>query len=109
MKCPECQNENPDGAKFCYECGYDLRKTKDIPSERFTHPQSYTPKFLVDKILANKSVIEGERKQITVFFADVVGSTSFSEKLDPEKVYQIMDGCYKILIDEIHKYEGSIE
>ena len=109
MECPECQNENPDGAKFCYECGYDLRKTKDIPSERFTHPQSYTPKFLVDKILANKSVIEGERKQITVFFADVVGSTSFSEKLDPEKVYQIMDGCYKILIDEIHKYEGSIE
>ena len=89
MKCPKCQNENTDAQKFCGECGYDLRKVKDTPSKRFTHPQSYTPKFPVDKILTNKNFIEGERKQITVFFADVVGSTSFSEKLDPEEVYSI--------------------
>jgi len=108
MKCPKCQNENPDGAKFCYECGYDLRKTKDIPTKRFAHPQSYTPKFLVNKILAHKSVIEGERKQVTVFFADVAGFTSISEKLDPEEVHRIMDGVFRILMDEIHTYEGTI-
>jgi len=108
MKCPKCQTENPDGAKFCIECAYDLRKVKDTPSNRFTHPQSYTPKFLVDKILANKSSVEGERKQVTVFFADVAGFSSFSEKLDPEEVHRIMDGAFRIMMNEIHEYEGTI-
>jgi len=88
MKCPKCQLEISEDSKFCKECGYDLRKTADIPTKQFTHPKSYTPKFLVDKILADKSVIEGERKQVTVFFADVAGFTSFSEKLDPEQVHR---------------------
>ncbi len=50
--------------------------------------------------------IEGERKLVTVMFADVADFTSLSEKLDPEEVHQIMDGCFKILTDEIHTYEG---
>ena len=108
MKCPKCQHENPDAQKFCGECGYDLRDVAGIPSKRFAHPQSYTPKFLVDKILTNKSVIEGERKLVTVFFADVAGFSSFSEKLDPEQVHQIMDGTFRIMMDEIHEYEGTI-
>ncbi|MDH4205100.1 MAG: AAA family ATPase [Desulfobacteraceae bacterium] len=108
MKCPKCQTDNPDGAKFCNECAYDLKKITDLPSERFSHPQSYTPKFLVDKILAHKSAVEGERKQVTVFFADVAGFTSFSEKLDPEQVHRIMDGAFRIMMNEIHEYEGNI-
>ena len=76
--------------------------------QKFTHPKSYTPKFLVDKILTNKSVIEGERKLVTVFFADVAGFSSFSEKLDPEKVHRIMDGAFRIMMDEIHEYEGTV-
>ncbi|MFC1823206.1 adenylate/guanylate cyclase domain-containing protein [Thermodesulfobacteriota bacterium] len=108
MQCPKCQHENPDTQKFCGECGCDLKKVKDIPSKRFTHPQSYTPKFLVEKILAHKSAIEGERKQVTVFFADVAGFTSFSEKLDPEQVHQIMDGAFRIMMNEIHESEGTI-
>lgn len=108
MKCPECQHENPDAQKFCGECGYDLRNVADIPSKQFAHPQSYTPKFLVDKILAQKSVIEGERKQVTVFFADVAGFTTLSEKLDPEQVHRIMDGAFRIMMNEIHEYEGTI-
>jgi class 3 adenylate cyclase len=134
MKCPKCQFENLDTAKFCVECAspmefhcpncgaitlatgkfcqecaYDLSKAKEAPSFiDYSQPQSYTPKFLADKILTNRSSIEGERKLVTVLFADVANYTSMSEKLDPEEVHQIMDGCFKILMDEIHRYEGTI-
>ena len=108
MKCPQCQNENPDGSKFCNECGYDLRRLAATLLERFVHPQSYTPKFLIDKILAHKSAIEGERKIVTVLFADVANSTAMFERLDPENVHEIMDGCFKVLMDEIHGCEGII-
>ena len=73
-----------------------------------TQPHSYTPKFLADKILTTRSSIEGERKVVTVLFADVANYTSLSEKLDPEEVHEIMDGCFQILMDEIHRYEGTI-
>jgi class 3 adenylate cyclase/tetratricopeptide (TPR) repeat protein len=78
------------------------------PPIDYTQPQSYTPKFLADKILTTRSSIEGERKLVTVLFADVANYTSLAEKLDPEEVHQIMDGCFKILMDEIHRYEGTI-
>jgi len=108
MKCPKCQFENAEGIKFCGDCGYDLRKVQEPPSDAYTHPQSYTPKFLADKILTAKSSIEGERKIVTVLFADVANYTPMSEKLDPEQVHQIMDGCFKILMDETHDHEGTI-
>jgi len=108
MKCPKCRTDNPDGAKYCNGCGCDLKKVTDTTPKKFTHLQSYTPKFLIEKILAHKSAIEGERKQVTVFFADVAGFTSLSEKLDPEQVHRIMDGAFRIMMDEIHAYEGTI-
>jgi len=108
LKCPECGKVLPSGAKFCNECGHDLRKPADTPPIDRNQPQSYTPKHLADKILTTRSSIEGERKLVTVFFADVANYTSISEKLDPEEVHQIMDGAFKILMDEIHKYEGAI-
>ncbi len=74
----------------------------------YEQPHSYTPKHLADKILTSRSSLEGERKLVTVLFADVADYTVMSEKLDPEEVHQIMDGCFKILMDEIHKYEGTI-
>jgi hypothetical protein len=61
----------------------------------------YTPRHLVEKILTTRSSIQGERKFVTVFFADVADYTSISEQLDPEESHQIMDGCFKILMDEI--------
>ncbi len=122
MKCPKCQNENPEtkkfctecGAKlslvcphcqaeirptekFCGECGQDLRGLKEASPINYEQPQSYTPKHLADKILTTKSTIEGERKLVTVLFADVAGFTSLSEKLEPEEVHQIMEGCLRIL------------
>ena len=133
MECPKCQSDNREGVKFCEkcgtamelvcakcgakipldkqfcgECGHDLSRPEEVPPIDYNQPQSYTPKFLAEKILTTRSSIEGERKLVTVLFADVANYTSMSEKIDPEEVHQIMDGCFKILMDKIHKYEGTI-
>jgi len=134
MKCPKCQTENREEARFCDGCGVqlsgkcsncgtelrptarfcdccgnDLKEVTATPSIDYSQPQSYTPKFLAEKIFDTRSSIAGERKLVTVLFADVANYTSISEKLDPEEVHQIMDGCFKILMDEIHRYEGTID
>jgi len=106
--CPHCGTENLPDDKFCGECGHNFKKLKEAPPIDYSEPQSYTPKFLADKIITTRSTIEGERKLVTVLFADVANYTSMSEKLDPEEVHQVMDGCFKILMAEIHKYEGTI-
>ena len=108
LVCPGCGTSVPANRYFCGECGHDLRKSRESPPIDYSQPQSYTPKFLADKILTTRSSIEGERKLVTMLFADVANYTSISEKLDPEEVHQIMDGCFKILMDEIHRYEGTI-
>ena len=108
LTCPNCSVKIPFGRKFCGECGFKLTEPSQAPAVDYSEPQSYTPKFLADKILTTRSSIEGERKLVTVLFADVANYTSMSEKLDPEEVHQIMDGCFKILMDEIHRYEGTI-
>lgn len=107
--CPVCNFINPSAYQFCGKCGQNIgRPSPETLTANFSKPQSYTPKHLADKILTNRSSIEGERKFVTVLFADVANFTSFSEKLDPEEIHRIMDGCFKILMDEIHKYEGTI-
>ncbi|NIS67903.1 MAG: zinc-ribbon domain-containing protein, partial [Proteobacteria bacterium] len=108
LACPSCGAKIPSDREFCGECGHDIGKPREAPSIDYNQPQSYTPKFLADKILNGRSSIEGERKLVTVFFADVANYTSMAEKLDPEEVHQVMDGCFKILMDEIHRYEGTI-
>jgi class 3 adenylate cyclase len=108
LECPECGAKIQLGRKFCGECGHDLKRPAETPPIDYNQPQSYTPKFLADKILTTRSSIEGDRKVVTVLFADVANYTSIAEKLDPEEVHQIMDGCFKILMDEIHKFEGTI-
>jgi len=108
LKCPHCSKTLPVNAKFCNECGIDLTKPIETAPINYSEPQSYTPKHLTDKILNTRSSIEGERKLVTVLFADVANYTSMSEKLDPEEVHQIMDECFRILMDEIHKFEGTI-
>ena len=71
-------------------------------------PRSYTPKHLVEKIMHSKAALEGERKQVTVLFADVPGFTAMSEKLDPEEVHAIMDCAFEVILNEVHRYEGMI-
>ncbi len=107
--CPDCGRILPLTARFCDKCGHDLSKPAESSAPiDYSQPESYTPKYLADKILTTRSSIEGERKLVTVLFADVANYTSISEKLDPEEVHQIMDGCFKVLMDEIHRYEGTI-
>ena len=108
IDCPACGKTNPPGSKFCNECGQDLRGQGPASPLDYSHPHSYTPKFLAEKILTTRSSIEGERKLVTVLFADVANFTTISEKLDPEEIHGIMDGCFKILMGEVHRYEGTI-
>ena len=106
--CTECQSENPRDNNFCDRCGHRLAEPAGPRPVDYSKPQSYTPKYLAEKILITRSSIEGERKLVTVFFADVADYTAMSEKLDPEEIHQIMDGCFGILMDDIHRYEGTI-
>ncbi len=77
-------------------------------SYRGADPVSYTPKHLAEKILTSKSAIEGERKRVTVMFADVSGFTAMSERLDPEDVHNIMDRAFEVILEAVHRYEGTI-
>jgi class 3 adenylate cyclase/tetratricopeptide (TPR) repeat protein len=108
QSCPHCGNNMLWSARFCDECGYALL-SPDLPSPvDYSLPRSYTPKPLVERILSNRNYIEGERKRVTALFADVANYTSISEKLDPEEMHKIMEGCFKVLMDEVHRYEGII-
>jgi len=118
LVCPNCSNNLDLEAKFCDECGYNLKladKANEKPSqlEKVTEEFEekalrYIPKNLAEKILNNKAALEGERKQITVLFTDVSGFTALSEKLDPEEVRTLMNSCFEIIIEEVHRYEGTI-
>jgi predicted ATPase/class 3 adenylate cyclase len=71
-------------------------------------PRSYTPTHLAEKILRLRSALQGERKQVTVLFADVSGFTAISEKLDPEEVHRLMNGAFELMLGEIHRFEGTV-
>ena len=106
--CPDCHQPVLPQARFCDQCGLDLAASSQPPSVDYTHPRSYTPRFLAQKILNHREAVEGERKLVTVLFADVVNYTAISENLDPEDVHRLMDRCFRLLIDEVHRYEGTI-
>ena len=95
---------------FCGKCGQPLSTTAAplLPEYANRSPREYTPPFLLEKILVNRTTLEGERKHVSVFFADVAGFTTLSETLDPEEVHDIMDGCFEILGQEIHGAGGTI-
>ncbi len=71
-------------------------------------PRDYTPKHLADKILQSKSALEGERKQVTVLFADVKGSMELAEQLDPEQWHGILERFFEILTEGVHRFEGTV-
>ena len=77
-----------------------------VPPDR--DRRAYTPKHLADKILQSKSALEGERKQVTVLFADVKGSMELAEQLDPEEWHEILDRFFQILSEGVHRFEGTV-
>jgi class 3 adenylate cyclase/tetratricopeptide (TPR) repeat protein len=130
--CPRCDHENPLGARFCMHCGASLARScagcgAALPAEARFCPscgravedaapsppptrdlRAYTPKHLAEKILASKSAIEGERKQVTILFADVKSSMELAESVDPEEWHAILDRFFTILADGVHRFEGTV-
>jgi class 3 adenylate cyclase/tetratricopeptide (TPR) repeat protein/regulation of enolase protein 1 (concanavalin A-like superfamily) len=108
--CPKCGAELRPKAKFCDECGAKLTDASEKSTdEKLAKLQSFMPKGLVDKILSTKGQIEGERKIVTVLFADMQGSSALTQKYDPEVVSAITSDYFRILGDVVYKYEGSID
>ena len=111
--CGACGAATSPGAHFCRSCGAALGVI-DAPSPpvrataTLRSPRTYTPKHLADKILQSKSALEGERKQVTVLFADVQGSLELAEQLDPEAWHRILERFFEILTDGVHRFEGTV-
>ena len=131
MKCPRCQVQNRDGVRFCEECGARLEVAcpscgsavgldkkfcgqcgTGLPgseaAERGPAPQAYTPKHLAERILTSKSALEGERKQVTVLFADLKGSMELLSDRDPEEARRLLDPVLERLMEAVHRYEGTV-
>jgi len=82
------------------------RSPKTTEPERA--PASYIPAYLADKILTSKSGLEGERKVVTVLFADIKDSTELIRDLDPEDAQQLLDPAIHIMMDAVHRFEGTV-
>jgi len=116
VACPSCATGNRPTAKFCRKCRAELQGSgsrvqgSGPPEPRALNPEphSYTPKHLADKILTSRAALEGERKQVTVLFADVKGSMELAEQVDPEQWHQILDRFFQILTEGVHRFEGTV-
>src|SRR5213595_1065193 len=132
MKCGKCQQENPLGSNFCLGCGARLDsacascgmelsagsrfcnrcgapvQAETRASPRFASPEAYTPKHLAEKILTSRTALEGERKQVTVLFADLKGSMELLADRDPEEARKILDPILEHMMEAVHRYEGTV-
>jgi class 3 adenylate cyclase/tetratricopeptide (TPR) repeat protein/ribosomal protein L40E len=111
LACSNCGAANRFGATFCKKCGQRLIEAGQaslVIEGKFGSVETYTPKHLAKKILNSKSSLEGERKQVTVLFADIKGSTKLLERLDPEEAQKIIDPVLHIMMDAVHRYEGTV-
>src|SRR5262249_21621417 len=134
MRCVRCEGDNPPSAKFCSHCGSGLSARctacghSNAPGTRFCNecgqvldgvaarapgvgiesPRSYTPKHLAERILTSKSALEGERKQVTVLFCDIVESMLLAEKLGPEGMHEVLDRALRLMAKIVHRYEGTV-
>ncbi len=134
MECTRCQHENEAGAKFCEECAAPLARAcakcgrqlspaakfcpecaqptglpaAPPPVQRFGSPESYTPKHLAERILTSKTALEGERKQVTVLFADLKGSMELLADRDPEEARKLLDPVLERMMEAVHRYEGTV-
>ena len=89
--CVACGVQLSTSAKFCPECGCQAAVSQEVADGRFVSPDSYTPRHLAEKILTSRAALEGERKQVTVLFADLKGSMELLADRDPEEARKILD------------------
>jgi class 3 adenylate cyclase/tetratricopeptide (TPR) repeat protein len=105
--CAECGADLPAGSRFCNKCGVPVAVGSGGPP-RFASPESYTPQHLVQKILTSRSALEGERKQVTVLFCDLVNSTGLAERIGAEAMHDLLNQFFALALAEVHRYEGTI-
>ena len=113
MRCDQCGKENPGQQKFCGECGARLKGAAETapigePGQERSAPRSYTPAHLADRILKDRSALEGERKQVTVLFCDIADSTSLAERLGAERMHGILNAFFSLALEQVHRYEGTV-
>ena len=106
--CASCGFLNEGGEKFCGGCGTSLTPAPTLAEPKFGSPQSYTPKHLAEKILTSKAALEGERKQVTVLFADLKGSMELLADRDPEEARKLLDPVLEHMMEAVHRYEGTV-
>jgi len=127
VQCARCRAENREGRRFCGECGSALVATcsscgfSNEGTEKFcggcgraltaAEPnslQAYTPQYLAAKILSTRTALEGERKQVTVLFADLKGSMELLADRDPEEARKLLDPVLERMMESVHRYEGTV-
>jgi ribosomal protein L40E len=104
--CRECGARNAPAQKFCGECG--ARLGSEASARQFSPPDSYTPKHLAEKILTSKTALEGERKQVTILFADLKGSMELLADRDPEEARKLLDSVLALMMEAVHHFEGMV-
>ena len=109
LACPACKHTNLAGSRFCNECGATLGVSSEaLAAPRLRTPETYTPKHLAEKILTSKAALEGERKQVTVLFADLKGSMELLADRDPEEARKLLDPVLERMMEAVHRYEGTV-
>jgi len=103
--CPRCARVAPEGARFCPACGGRLGAAD---AGRFASPGAYTPPHLAQRILDARAAVEGERKQVTVLFADIHGLIDVMGDRDPEEIGPIVDRVRELMMEAVHRYEGTV-
>ena len=116
--CPACGHRNRPSSRFCMECGAPLAAparpggpSAGPPSaspESYTRPGASVPQHLAERILATRDALEGERKQVTVLFADVAGSTELIRDRDPEEAQALLEPALHLMMGAVHRYEGMV-
>jgi class 3 adenylate cyclase/tetratricopeptide (TPR) repeat protein len=115
LKCAECGTELGPSARFCSECGAPVTaptatapSSASQPTSRFTSPQTYTPRHLAERIISSRGAFEGERKQVTVLFADIKGSMELLADRDPEEARRLLDPVLERMMEAVHRYDGTV-
>jgi class 3 adenylate cyclase/tetratricopeptide (TPR) repeat protein len=106
--CANCGAHLSPTAKFCSECGHPSGQPPPVAAQRFGAPDRYTPKHLAERILTSKSALEGERKHVTILFADLKGSMELLADRDPEEARKLLDPVLERMMEAVHRYEGTV-